>query len=151
MIKKLLRSEQCLRSSHPEVFLWKSVPKICNKFIALQFYWTALRHGCFHVNLLHIFKTPFPKNTSGRLLLVFDASRSSSGPTLNDCLYSGPNNIEKIVDIVIRFRLNYIGILGDIQQAFLNIEISTQHIDFLRFFWYDFHNTDVEEIVWSRF
>ena len=29
----------------------------------------ALRDECFPVNLLHIFKTPFPKNTSGRLLL----------------------------------------------------------------------------------
>ena len=29
----------------------------------------ALRHGCSPVNLLHIFRTPFPKNTSGRLLL----------------------------------------------------------------------------------
>ena len=27
------------------------------------------RQGCFPANLLHIFKTPFPKNTSGRLLL----------------------------------------------------------------------------------
>ena len=29
----------------------------------------ALRHGCSAINLLHIFRTPFPKNTSGRLLL----------------------------------------------------------------------------------
>ena len=29
----------------------------------------SLRHGCSPVNLLHIFRTPFPKNTSGRLLL----------------------------------------------------------------------------------
>ena len=29
----------------------------------------ALRHGCSPVHLLHIFRTPFPKNTSGRLLL----------------------------------------------------------------------------------
>ena len=29
----------------------------------------ALLHGCSHVNLLHIFRTPFPKNTSGGLLL----------------------------------------------------------------------------------
>ena len=28
----------------------------------------ALRHGCSPVNLLHIFRTPFPKNTSGWLL-----------------------------------------------------------------------------------
>ena len=30
----------------------------------------ALRHECSPVNLLHIFRTPFPKNTSGRLLLA---------------------------------------------------------------------------------
>ena len=29
----------------------------------------ALRHGCFLVNLLHIFGRLFPKNTSKRLLL----------------------------------------------------------------------------------
>ena len=29
----------------------------------------ALCHGCSFVNLLYIFKTPFPKNTSGLLLL----------------------------------------------------------------------------------
>ena len=29
----------------------------------------TLRHGCSPVNLLHIFRTPFPKNNSGRLLL----------------------------------------------------------------------------------
>ena len=27
------------------------------------------RNGCSHVNLLHIFNTPFPKNNSGGLLL----------------------------------------------------------------------------------
>ena len=29
----------------------------------------ALRHGCSPVNLLHIFRTHFPKKTPGRLLL----------------------------------------------------------------------------------
>ena len=32
--------------------------------VALQ-----LRHGCSLINLMHIFRTPFPKNTSGWLLL----------------------------------------------------------------------------------
>ena len=31
----------------------------------------TLRHGCSPVNLLHIIRTPFLKNTSGRLLLFF--------------------------------------------------------------------------------
>ena len=31
----------------------------------------TLRHGCSHVNLLHIFRKIFPKNTPTRLLLLF--------------------------------------------------------------------------------
>ena len=31
----------------------------------------TLRHGCSPVNLLHIFRISFPKNTSGGLLLIF--------------------------------------------------------------------------------
>ena len=36
-------------------------------------YEIVLRHGCSPVNLLRIFRTPFLKNTSGRLLLIFIA------------------------------------------------------------------------------
>ena len=75
------------------MFLRKGFLKICSKFtgehpcrsaisIKLQsnFNEIALRHGCSPVNLLHIFRTPFPKNTSGWLLLklavlfLFDTS-----------------------------------------------------------------------------
>ena len=72
------------QSSQPEVFLGKGVLKICSRFtgehscritisINLQssFIEITLRRGCFPVNLLHIFGTPFPKNTSGWLHLYF--------------------------------------------------------------------------------
>ena len=49
------------RSSRSDVFSRKVVFKICSK----------LRHGCSPVNLLHIFRKPFLKNTSGWLLLDF--------------------------------------------------------------------------------
>ena len=70
------------RSSHPEVFLRKDVLKICSKFtgehpcrsvisikLLCNFTEITLRRGCSLVNLLHIFRTPFLKNTSGLLLL----------------------------------------------------------------------------------
>ena len=70
------------RSIRPEVFFKKGVLKICSKFTGAHpsrsvistksqsnFIKIALRHGCSPVNLLHIFRTTFPKNTSGRLLL----------------------------------------------------------------------------------
>ena len=72
------------RSSHPQVFLEKGVPKICSRFtgehpcqsvisIKLQsnFIEITPRHGCSPVNLLHILRTPFPKNTSEWLVLIF--------------------------------------------------------------------------------
>ena len=69
-------------SRHREVFLGKDDLKICSKFtgeppyrsvisIKLQsnFIEIALRRGCSPVNLQHIFRTPFLKNTAGGLLL----------------------------------------------------------------------------------
>ena len=62
------------------MFCLKGVLKICRKFtgehpyrsailikllcLLCTFIEIALRHGCSPVNLLHIFKIPFPKNTS---------------------------------------------------------------------------------------
>ena len=76
-IAKIL--DRWFRSSHPEVFLGKGVQKICSKFagehpwrsaISSIFIKIALRHGRSPVNLMHIFRTPFPKSTSVRLLLM---------------------------------------------------------------------------------
>ena len=36
-----------------------------------SFHEIAHRYGCPSVNLLYIFRTPLPKNTSGGLLLIF--------------------------------------------------------------------------------
>ena len=70
------------RSSHTEMFLAKEVLKICSKFtgehpclsaisikLFCNFIEITLRHGCSPVNLLHIFRTSFAKDISGRLLL----------------------------------------------------------------------------------
>ena len=83
--KVFWRKASLFRSSSPEVLLEKGVLNIWSKFIGerpcrsaisikllckliCNFIETALRYGCSPVNLLHIFRTPFPKNTSGRLL-----------------------------------------------------------------------------------
>ena len=69
--------------SPPEVFFGKGVLKICSKFTAehpcrsviaikllCNFIEITLWSGCSPANLLHIFRTPFPKNTYGGLLLT---------------------------------------------------------------------------------
>ena len=42
--------------------------KVGSNFIEITF-----RHVCFPAKLLHIFRTPFPKNNSGRLLLLIES------------------------------------------------------------------------------
>ena len=49
-----------------------------------------------------------------KIRAVFDASSASDGPSLNDCLYSGPNLLSKIFNILLQLRLNFIAILADI-------------------------------------
>ena len=64
----------------PEVFLTKSVMKICSKFtgehtcrsvisikLICNLIEITLQHECSPVNLLHILRTPFPENNSGGL------------------------------------------------------------------------------------
>ena len=70
-----------IRSSPSEVFLEKDVLKICSKFtvehscrseISIKLLCNieiTLVHGCSSVNFLHIFRTTFHNNTSGRFLL----------------------------------------------------------------------------------
>ena len=72
------------------VFLGKGALKICSKFtgkhpwrsaisIKLQsnFIEITLWHECSPVNLLHIFRTPFLKNTSRWLLLDIEDMKNS--------------------------------------------------------------------------
>ena len=83
---------------------------------------------------------------------VFDASYASDGPSLNDCLYSGPNLLSKNFDILLRFRFNFIAVFVDIKQALWNFEISKEHRDFLRFLWYENFNSESDaKLIVYRF
>ena len=83
---------------------------------------------------------------------MFDVSCSPDALSLNNCLYSAPNLLSKIFDILLRFRFNFIAILADIKQAFLNVEISKEHRDFLRFLWYENVNSESDaKLIVYRF
>ncbi|GFU01293.1 DUF1758 domain-containing protein [Trichonephila clavipes] len=66
---------------------------------------------------------------------VFDAStREKGNPSLNDCLYKGVNLIDLIPDILDRFRIYLVGIVADIEKAFLMLSVAPKDRDYLRFF-----------------
>lgn len=76
------------------------------------------------------------KNTT-RVRIVYDASAKSSGPSLNDCLHTGPKFDQKILDILLRFRSHRVALTADIEKAFLMISVTEKDRDVLRFLWVD--------------
>ena len=78
-----------------------------------------------------------------KLRIVFDRSSRASfkSPSLNECLETGPSLSPTILDILLRFSSDYgfrekkISLTGDIQSAFLNIELNEKDRDVLRFLW----------------
>ncbi|KYN03590.1 hypothetical protein ALC62_05563 [Cyphomyrmex costatus] len=60
------------------------------------------------------------EKSTTRIRPVFDASaKDKSFPSLNQCLEKGPNFIELIVSLLLRFRKGNIGIISDIRKVFL--------------------------------
>ena len=57
---------------------YTTAPQLKPVKLRITFTDITFRHGCSPVNLLHIFRIPFPKNTSGGMLLDFDILNSLS-------------------------------------------------------------------------
>ena len=84
-----------------------------------------------------------------KLRVVYDASsKRPPQPSLNDCLEPGPSLIPLIFYVILRFRLRKIALIGDMEKAFLDIDISPGQRNLLRFLWVDdpFSNSPKEVI-----
>ena len=121
------------------MFLRKGVLKICSKFteehphqnaisIKLQsnFIEIALQHGCSPLNLLHILRTPFSKNTSGRLLLMNSISRDMF---LNNIDSKGIENLQHVVKSVVNYLVNMVDGLHDDAVGTERCKTRNRHLD----------------------
>lgn len=90
------------------------------------------------------------KETS-KICIVYDASARSHGPALNDCLHVGPKFSQKILDILLRFRVHSIALIGDIEKAFLMISVNERNRDALCFLWVRSVTKDPLDIQVLRF
>jgi hypothetical protein len=90
--------------------------------------------------------------------IVFDASSHEKGASsLNDTLEMGPKLLPEIFATLLRFRLNPVAIVEDIQQAFLQLQLDKKDRDLTRFFWYRVTRDDggnyntTDEVICYRF
>ena len=56
-----------------------------------------------------------------------------------------------LFDILLRFREKRVALIGDIEKAFLNIEVDKEDRDFLRFLWLDRMSDPSSKILYIIF
>ncbi|MCG8620595.1 MAG: hypothetical protein MJE68_01170, partial [Proteobacteria bacterium] len=61
------------------------------------------------------------------------------------CLYTGPNFGQSILDILLRFRLHEVALVGDVEKAFLMVSVVDRDRDILQFLWIRDYNRDLLE------
>ena len=86
-----------------------------------------------------------------KLRIVFDASAKTFGPSLNECLYKGPQLSPLVFDILLRFKAQVIALTDDIEKAFHQIRMDNNDKDDLRFLWLDNIFSDQPTITRNRF
>lgn len=76
-------------------------------------------------------------STEGKALrIVYDgSSKIKDSSSLNECLYRGPLMLEDLIGLIIRFREHAVGIVADVEKAFLQIGLQQEDRDATRFLW----------------
>lgn len=79
----------------------------------------------------------FKTNSTTNIRPVFDASFKQKGHlSLNECLIKGPNLLELIPGVLLKFRQGEIGVISDIKKAFLQISVAEKDREYLKFLWW---------------
>ena len=72
----------------------------------------------------------------------FDSSAVYETVSLNRMLMSGPDMINSLLGILLRFREDEVAMTADVEQMFYRFHVNENDRDFLMFFWYRDNNPD---------
>ena len=76
-------------------------------------------------------------NKPNKVRTVFDAAAKSKGASLNDQLHTGPDLVNNLAGILLRFRNHHIAFTADVEAMFHQVYVSEEDSDALRFLWKD--------------
>jgi len=79
-----------------------------------------------------------------KLRIVFDCAAKFQGVSLNDCVLQGPDLMNKLVGVLLRFRQNRVAFMADIKTMFYQVKVPSTDRDCLRFLWWPDGNIEHE-------
>ena len=74
-------------------------------------------------------------NKLGKIWVVFHAAASYKGTSLNDQLVTGPDLLNCLVGVTMRFRLHAVAMIADIETMFFQVRVIEKDQSSLRFLW----------------
>ena len=72
----------------------------------------------------------------GKIRVVFDCAAKCAGLSLNDALMQGPDLVNNLLSVLVRFRQDSIALVADIEGMFHQIRLKPSHLNALRFLWW---------------
>ena len=70
-----------------------------------------------------------------KVRVVFDAAAKYQGQSLNDQMHAGPKLQQDLVEVLLRFCLEPVAIVGDIAEMFLQVTLNPEDRKYVRFLW----------------
>jgi hypothetical protein len=92
--------------------------------------WYLPHHGVYH-----------PQKPD-KIRVVFDCSCQFAGASLNKVLLQGPNLMNSLVGVLLRFRQERVAFVADIESMFYQIRVPDSQMNYLRFVWWPDGNTE---------
>ncbi|KAL2085038.1 hypothetical protein ACEWY4_020556 [Coilia grayii] len=93
---------------------------------------------------------PNPHSATTLVRLVWNSSQKFRGQSLNNLLIKGPDVLNDIRAVLIRFRQGVFAALGDIKKMYNSVWLEDQEVHLHRFLWRDFEDEDVQEYAITR-
>ena len=76
-------------------------------------------------------------NTKHTIRVVFDLSCEFQGVLPNKALLPGPDLMNNLIGVLIRFRKENVAVMCDVEHMFHSFNVNPKHRDFLRFLWFE--------------
>ena len=103
------------------------------------------------VNYLAHFPVIEMQRQTTKIRVVVDGSAQYDGKSLNDAVYAGPNFINDLCKVLLRFRRNHIAVCGDVSQMYLRVKMKPEDRPFHRILWRESEDQPIETYEFTVF
>ncbi|KAI4905882.1 hypothetical protein NFI96_001271 [Prochilodus magdalenae] len=93
---------------------------------------------------------PNPHSVTTPVRLVWNSSQKFHGVSMNDLLLKGPDVLNPVRAVLIRFRRGVHAVLGDIQKMYNSVWLEDREMHLHRFLWRDRQEDKIEEYAITR-